>query len=137
MTLRSAQPSGRTAFTLIEVMIACGIFFMAVFAILGLVSSTLKNARGLRRVDVDAGMVAAQMLRTNRFEEGTMSGDFGDFLQDYSWAAKVYEIETNGLWQADIVVNRRGNGTPVDQLSIWIYSPESSAGPVRGGGPRR
>ena len=57
------------AFTLIEVMIACGIFFMATFAILALVSTTLRNARALQHGDVDAGMAAAQiyqLLKTNR-----------------------------------------------------------------------
>ena len=58
-----------SAFTLIEVMIACGIFFMATFAILALVASSLRNARALQRGDVDAGMAAAQifqLLKTNR-----------------------------------------------------------------------
>ena len=36
------------AFSLLEVMVAIGIFFMAVFAILGLVSSSLANARQLQ-----------------------------------------------------------------------------------------
>jgi len=48
-----------SAFTLLEVMIACGIFFIAMFAILGLVSNCLRNARALRHIEVDAGMVAA------------------------------------------------------------------------------
>ena len=62
----SEQTSGRasrrsqTAFSLLEVMIASGIFFMTVFAILAMVSSVLRNARSLRRVELDAGMVAAQ-----------------------------------------------------------------------------
>jgi hypothetical protein len=137
MKLLPFDTGTRTGFTLLEVMIACGLFFMAVFTILGLVSSTLKNARGLRRVDVDAGMVAAQLYKTNRFSEGTESGDFGNLFQDYAWTTEIYEIETNGLWQADITVTRRGNPDPVDKLSIWLYSPESSAGPVRGGGFRR
>src|SRR5438045_6918579 len=47
---------GQVAFTLLEVMIACGIFFIAVFAILALVSNTLRNAQRLRRIEVDAGM---------------------------------------------------------------------------------
>jgi hypothetical protein len=123
----------RKGFTLLEVMIACGIFFVAVFTILGLVSSTLRNARGLRRIDVDAGMVAAQFFKTNRLYEGSMSGDFGEVYRDFSWSSETYEVETNGLWQVDIVVNRRGNPSPHDQTSIWIFSPDSSAGPARGG----
>jgi hypothetical protein len=57
--LRTPHSALRTGFTLLEVMIACGIFFMATFAILGLVSNTLRNARGIQRVEVDAGMAAA------------------------------------------------------------------------------
>jgi hypothetical protein len=45
-------------FSLIEVMIAAGLFFMATFAILLLVSVTLRNARALQGGDVDAGMAA-------------------------------------------------------------------------------
>ena len=124
------------AFSLLEVMIACGIFFMAVFIILALVSSTLKNARSLRRMEVDAGMVAAQMFKTNRIYEGKDSGDFGETYQGYSWETEAFEVETNGLWQVDIRVLRRGNPDPVDRASIFIFSPESSSGPARGGGRR-
>src|SRR5262245_56476351 len=72
------------AFSLLEVMIACGIFFMCVFAILALVSNTLRGARSLRRIDVDAGMVSAQLFKTNRIIEGVESGDFGNAYPDYS-----------------------------------------------------
>ncbi|HTL56062.1 MAG TPA: hypothetical protein VL361_10310 [Candidatus Limnocylindrales bacterium] len=123
------------AFTLMEVMIACGIFFMATFAILALVSTTLRNARGLQRGDIDAGMAAAQVyevLRTNRLEQGSMSGDFGDAHRDYSWEAN-WDIDydsgaTNSLLKVDIVVNRRGNRQPVDALSIRVFSPNARSG---------
>jgi len=124
------------AFSLLEVMIACGILFMAVFIILALVSSTLRNARSLRRMEVDAGMVAAQMFKTNRIYEGKDSGDFGETYQGYSWDTEAFEVETNGLWQVDIRVLRRGNPDPVDRASIFIFSPESSSGPARGGARR-
>src|ERR1700693_4539241 len=63
--------SSVTAFSLLEAMIACGIFFMAVFAILALVSNTLRNARILRHVQVDAGMPAAELFKTNMVFEGS------------------------------------------------------------------
>ncbi|HVV70771.1 MAG TPA: hypothetical protein VHI52_04610, partial [Verrucomicrobiae bacterium] len=87
---RRAHPAPRCGFTLMEVMIACGIFFMATFAILALVSTTLRNARSLQRRTVDAGMAAAQVfetLKTNRMEQGSLSGDFGDTYPGYSWDA--------------------------------------------------
>ena len=118
----------RTAFTLLEVMIACGIFFMCIFAILAMVSSVLRNARGLRRIDLDAGMVAAQVCKTNRLYEGTESGDFGNLFPDCSWETDTYEAGTNGLWQVDIVVRRRGLQQPLDSMSILVFSPGSQAG---------
>jgi type II secretory pathway pseudopilin PulG len=119
------------AFTLIEVMIACGIFFMATFGILALVSTTLRNARALQRSEVDAGMAAAQVyqtLRTNRQTEVSGSGDFGEAYPGYSYKFAGQEYQSNGLLQVDIVVNRRGLGKPVDALSIWVYNPDAKSG---------
>jgi hypothetical protein len=124
------RQSRAIAFTLLEVMIACGIFFIAVFAILGLVSNCLRNARALRHIEVDAGMVAAQLYKTNKLTEGVLSGDFGDTYHDYSWETLTQEAATNGLYQVDIVVRKRGLANPVDTMSVWIYSPESSTGPL-------
>lgn len=125
----SRHSHGTTAFTLLEVMIACGIFFIAVFAILGMVSNCLRNARALRHIEVDAGMVAAQLSKTNRVTEGTLSGDFGDSYRDYSWEMETQEFATNGLYQVDIVVRKRGLANPVDTMSILVYSPESASTP--------
>jgi hypothetical protein len=141
--MNCCRKHSQTAFSLLEVMIACGIFFMAVFAILAMVSAVLRNARSLRRVELDAGMVAAKMVgTTNKFYEGTESGSFGDLYpelgnlySDYSWEKETYEAQTNGLWQLDIVVRRRGLQQPVDSMSILVYSPDSSTrigpGPLR------
>src|SRR5260370_25918055 len=111
------------AFTLLEVMIATGIFFMATFAILALVAGTLRNARNLQRGDVDAGMAAAQivqLLKTNKQAEITGSGDFGDAYRDFSYEFQSEEVQTNGLLRVDIIVNRRGAQKPLDTVSIWL-----------------
>jgi type II secretory pathway pseudopilin PulG len=129
------KPGSTRAFTLIEVMIACGIFFMATFAILALVAGTVRNARSLQRGDVDAGMAAAQifqLLKTNRQAELSGSGDFGDTYRDYTYEFASGEYMTNGLLQVEIVVNRRGLHKPVDTLTIWVYNPDARSGP---GGP--
>ena len=121
----------RPAFTLMEVMIACGIFFMATFAILALVSTTLRNARALQRGDVDAGMAAAQIyqtLKTNRQAELTGEGDFGEAYPDYSFQYSSQQYESNGLLQVDIVVNRRGMRKPIDAMTIWVYNPDARTG---------
>jgi Tfp pilus assembly protein PilV len=126
---------GRTrgaAFTLLEVMIACGIFFMATFGILALVSNTLRNARALQRSVVDTGMAAAQvyqMLKTNVQAQGSFSGDFGDEYRDYSWDA-TWDVDwdsgaTNGLLKVDVVVNRSGLHKPLDTLTLWVFAPNA------------
>jgi len=126
------------AFTLIEVMVACGIFFMAAFAILALVATTLRNARGLQKGYVDAGMAASQvfeLFKTNKDPDLSASGDFGDTLPDYSWEAQSSEADTNGLLLVDIVVNHRGSREPVDKLEILVYQANVKSSPL-GPGPR-
>ncbi|SRR6266446_4558034 len=125
------------AFSLLEVMIALGIFFMAVFAILGLVSSTLKNARSLERPQVDAGLAAAMFTNTNHFTEGSFDGDFGDALQGYSWEAETYEFASNGLVQADIILNKRGSSQPADTLSILMWDPNFKSSSLPSGAKLR
>jgi hypothetical protein len=112
-------------------MIACGIFFMATFAILALVSTTLRNARGLQRGDVDAGMAAAQVyqtLKTNRAVEVSGSGNFGDAYPDYTYEFASQQYQSNGLLQVDIIVNRRGLRKPIDAMTIWVYNPDARSG---------
>jgi len=124
------------AFTLLEVMIALGIFFMAMFTILALVSNTLRNARALQETEVDPGMLAAQLSLTNRITEGTESGDFGDIYRDYTWDRLNTHI-TNSLWQVDFVVHHRVGTKAVDTpLSVLVFSPLSQSLPG-GGAPRR
>ena len=87
--------------------------------------SLLRNARGLRHAELDAGMVAAQIGNTNKLYEGVQSGDFGQWYPGYSWEAEIHEAATNGLFQVDIVVLRRGLAKPVDAMSIFLFRPDS------------
>ena len=128
----SGDPRTTAALTLLEVMIALGIFFMAVFTILALVSNTLRNARALQETEVDPSMLAAQLSLTNRLVEGEQSGDFGDFYRDYTWDSVTTHI-TNSLWQVDFVVRRRVGRKSVDTpMSVLVYSPMSQSLPGSG-----
>jgi len=118
-------------------MIALGIFFMCVFTILALVANTLRNARSLRRPQVDAGMAAALYMATNKFYVGSRSGDFDDVLSDYSWDSETSEAATNGLLQADIVLIQRGSHQPPETLSILVFDPNFQSTPFSGGTIRR
>ena len=124
--LRRSTRSAR-AFTLLEVMIASGILFICLFAILQLLSTSLRNARVLQRTTVDAGMLAAQLSLTNKLTEGTESGDFGKLYPDYRWTRDIQEADTNGLFQVDFVVYRRTGDHGVEShLSILLFKPEST-----------
>ena len=116
------------AFTLIEVLIAGGILFMCLFAILALLLTSLNNARLLQRLPVDpSGMLAAQASLNQKLEEGTDSGDFGDLYPDYRWMSETNRVGTNGLFEVDYVVYRRSGDRTVDShLCFLLYRPDST-----------
>jgi hypothetical protein len=127
------RPAG-AGFTLMEVMIAGGILFMCLFAILALIANTLSNARALQRMPVDAGILAADAFLSHKVGEGTDSGDFGDLYPDYRWTSQTNMVGTNGLFQVDLVVFRRSADRPVtSRMSILMYRPDSPRATTMGG----
>jgi type II secretion system protein I len=125
------------AFSLLEVMIAIGIFFMAVFSILGLVSSALANARRLQQPLVDAGVVAGELSLTNQLTEGSTSGDLSEFLgksyQNYKWTYAIQEVQSNKLFQVDIkVYGSEGTHPVISEMSALYFRPQSAAGSLDG-----
>ena len=121
----------RNGFSLLEVMIAIGVFFMGVFAILGLVSSSLENARRLQRPLVDAGAVASWLSATNRLIEGTYTVNLGDVLGDaYNGYDCTYDVEevTNKLFQVGYIVqSTTGNHEIISSMTNLFFSPQSPA----------
>jgi hypothetical protein len=128
--------SARRAFSLLEVMIAIGIFFLAVFAILSLVSQSLANARRLQRPLVDAGPVLATYAATNMLVEGTYSGSMEEILgkpyRDYNWTADIREVATNKLFSVECVIQERGSRDIISDLTTVFYRPQSPAGSMEG-----
>ena len=125
------------AFSLLEVMIAAGIFFLAVFAILGLVSASLGNARRLQRPQVDASPVLAQFASTNILVEGLYDGYLSDFLgdayRDYRWTAEITEVETNKLFNVRCIVQPGHGREVISDLSTLLFRPDSPPGSLDGG----
>jgi Tfp pilus assembly protein PilV len=141
MILLSSHPSARrracAALSLIEVMIAMTIFFMCVFAILGMVSNTLRNARALQNAQVDApGALASFLSTSNRLDEGSYSGDFGDLYPDYDYVYEVTVI-TNNLVRVDMVVAGGKGKTPEETHMSLFLTPPSQQGTAPGAGFRR
>jgi hypothetical protein len=98
------------------------------FAVLAVFSNSLRGARVVQHKRVDAGILAAQLSLTNRLTEGFDSGDFGNLYPDYRWEQRSFEVSSNGLWQVDFAVFRRGGGSE-SRMSILLYSPDSRSGP--------
>jgi hypothetical protein len=128
----------RGAFSLLEVMIAIGIFFLGSFAILGLVSQSLSNAQRLKHPLVDASVILSQFSLTNQFIEGPYSGNLGDILgkdyADFTYQGDITEIRTNRLYSADFFIyNVRNGHDPVSRTSALFFRPQSPAGSLDGG----
>ncbi|NLH74641.1 MAG: prepilin-type N-terminal cleavage/methylation domain-containing protein [Verrucomicrobia bacterium] len=129
MNTESRRPQDnawQAAFTLLEVLIAMGIFFMAVFAILDLVAQNLRIARGLRLGEIEFSSVAAELSMTNRLTEGATMGDFGDLRPGASWTAETQLYSSNGLFRVDIAVDWPDTGLVRQRKgSILLYRPDS------------
>jgi hypothetical protein len=116
------------AFTLLEVMIAVFVFFVSIFAILELVSQSLGMARSLSKNEPHAGILAAELALTNKLEEGSATGDFGDLFPNYSWTRNVTLYSTGGMFQVYFEVFKPGMSEPFSKQSVFLWRPESVAG---------
>ena len=120
------------AFTLLEVMIAVVIFFVATISILELLTQTVRAARSLSQNSPSAGMLAADLSLTNKLEEGFASGDFRPLYPSYSWEREIVSVATNGMFRVDFVVYL--GKTADSRMSVLLFRPDSpQVGTTRGG----
>jgi hypothetical protein len=124
-----APTVSRRAFTLIEVMVAVGLFFMAVFAILGVVTQGLGAARNLEIIAPHAGMLASELILTNQLHDGKEeSGDFGKAYPQYTWERETVQARSNGLFEVVFHVYHRDKAGQRDEaaaMNVLMYKPES------------
>jgi Tfp pilus assembly protein PilV len=135
MKLAAKQSRAGGAFTILEVMIALSIFFMCVFAILGLVTRSLNQARNLQPFEIDPLSAIAELTLTNRFEEGEIPPEIIQHFEDehpgYTVGGTITEVATNGLFQVDFLVGGLSGTKHVvtSKSSILIWRPLSGQGP--------
>lgn len=118
------------AFTLLEVMIAMAVFFIAIFAILDLTSQNLAAARQLQTIQLDASGVAMAVAMTNVLEEGILPPEiisqFEEQYPGYTCGGEIFEVSSNGLFQVDLQIGGLKNKKVVmTSMSILLYRPES------------
>jgi hypothetical protein len=134
---RGCGPS--RGFSLLEVMVACAIFFMVAFALLELVTQSLSAAKAIQHRDPDPGIILAALSLSNAFEEVTMEGNFEDIApgmyKNYRWVAELREIGTNGLWEIQVATynERRKSQNPVSAVAQF-FRPLSKPGSASKGG---
>lgn len=141
--MRCFSSQGTRAFSLIEVMVAMAIFFMAVFSILGLMSTLLQNARVFQtKRPPEARMVFAyQTSITNRVIEGSISYDFsemaefGEEFRDYTAEVESYPDEsyTNGLWDVIYSVKNKRTGKVESTFATYQFDPNTKSKQLSGG----
>lgn len=136
--IRQRGGHGQASFTILEVLIALTIFFIAIFAILNLVSQNLRIVRSLSLGQPDLGTVAAELFMvaaTNRDVRGdSLSGDFGDLYPGAKWSATLQMWLTNsnsraledgpGLYRAEVVVSWPQNDLIKERKTeLLLYLP--------------
>lgn len=118
----------QAGFTLLEVMIAMAVFFIVVFAVLGMVVQSLGAARALQRPQPDFSILAAALTLSNTLEEGFESGDFGELTEeygDYTWERQIIEVGSNGLFQVDFAIQKKtaGGRQFSENMSVLMFKP--------------
>jgi hypothetical protein len=109
-------------------MIAMAVFFIVVFAVLGMVATSLRAARALQKPQPDFSILASQIVLSNCLEEGFESGDFAELgaeYKGYTWERQVIEVGSNGLYQVDFVIfpDNRRNHEVVETMSVLMNKP--------------
>ncbi len=122
-----------SGFTILEVMIALAIFFACTFGILALVSQSLRQARALRPMNMDARSAIALLSLTNRLEEGPIPAEIITAFQqenpDFALMGEIRQVNTNGLFQVDFVVGSVSSGYERSAItmnsSVLLFRPYS------------
>jgi hypothetical protein len=131
----------RSGFTLLEVMIAVGILFMCLFAVLALTTNSLRSARKIQqRRDLDQGSFAGyfyvQLANTNRIDEGPADIDLGESFPGYKTALDCELRGTNGLWDIEYRVTEPTKHAEVHGY-FFVFNPNSQKGGIKPGLPTR
>lgn len=127
------------AFTLLETIVACAIFFMVAFAILELVTRSLVAAKSLQQREPDPGIILAALSLTNVFEEGSVSGDYEDIAPGmypgYRWDAFMEEVGSNGLYQVSVIIYNQKKPRNPTTICTQFFRPGSKPGAASKGRP--
>ena len=133
-TVRRGGSKLSRAFSLLEVMVACAIFFMVAFAILEMVTRALVGVRAIQQREPDPGIILAMYSTNKAWEETTISGNYEDIApgmySGYRWelVARRYQETNDHLFEVGVVsYGDRKNARGPAVVSTLFYSPNSKS----------
>jgi hypothetical protein len=137
------KATGQSAFTLLEVILACALFFMFAFAVLELVTRGVNAARAIQQHDPDGSLILAPFSTNRVLEPMSLSGDFEEFYPGvypgYSWTLDVAPSaqfgDTNPIFEVTVVVTggTRNRKTIQSVMSTLMFAPDSKLNAPMGG----
>jgi hypothetical protein len=138
LQLNRANPRAErsSAFTLLEVIVACSLFFMVAFAVLEIVAIGLVAAKKLQRREPQFECLTSPHVLTNILNEGNYSGSFdelnpalSDLYPGFSWEYEIVEIGSNGLFRVDYAIfDNTAKSAKPRTLTTHFYKPASPPG---------
>jgi prepilin-type N-terminal cleavage/methylation domain-containing protein len=122
----------RKAFTLIEVLVTLGLLAVVMPAIMHAITSAQGAASDARRRNEATGLAQAklaQIVTSQQYVNGNLSGDFSPNFPDYKWQAVVQDwpndVNDTGLEEIDLTVTWVGRGRQNQLvLSTLVYPPD-------------
>ena len=134
LQLNNANHHGErsAAFTLLEVIVACSLFFMVAFAVLEIVTVGLVAAKKLQRREPQFEFLISPHVLTNILNEGNYSGSFDEFMPDlypgFSYEYEIVEVYSNGFFRVDYAIFDNTAGAKPRTLTTFFHKPASPPG---------
>jgi len=129
---RTARGQRSNAFTLLEVIVACSLFFMVAFAVLEIVTTGLVAAKKLQRNEPHFEFLISPHVLTNQLIEGTFSGDFEEIMPKlypgFSWEYEITEVGSNGFFRVNYAIFDNKAGAKPRMLTTFFHKPASPPG---------
>ena len=92
----------------------------------------LRAARLLQQKWPDPRALVAELSLTNKLEEGTVEGDFGDQYPNFTWTREVTLERTNGLFRLDFTIHGVVGKQVMDsKTSVLLWRPDSQVSSFR------
>ena len=127
-----ARNERSAAFTLLEVIVACSLFFMVAFAVLEIVTVGLVAAKKLQRIEPHFEFLISPHVLTNQLLEGNYSGSFQEIMPElypgFSWEYQIEEVGSNGFFRVDYAIFDDKAGAKPRTLTTYFHKPASRPG---------